>query len=204
MAVLNCPNCGNRLDLRFAAAKMTTCASCRTTIYLESDHLRDAGSSGEMHDAPLLFQVGQTVSTGAETYEIIGHARFSYGAGWWDEFFAVTGDAEEVWISVDEGDVIVQRLLPPDAISKISLPLELGTNVTTDDANYRVTETETATCIALHGEFPEVLKIGTTYSYVNCQGDDGTLLSGEFSTGDPDWYIGAWLDQYSLKIETRS
>ena len=204
MAVLNCPNCGYDLESRFAAAKMTTCASCQTTLFLESGHVRDAGSSGEMHDAPLLFQVGQSVSTNAETYNIIGHARFSYGPGWWDEFFAVMQDGEEVWISVDEGDVIVQRLLPRDAAPSITKPPKLGAYVTTRMDNYRVTETDTATCVALRGEFPEIIKIGMTYLYVNCQGDDDILLSGEFSTGAPDWYTGVWLDQYNLKIETIS
>ncbi|MEP4247032.1 DUF4178 domain-containing protein [Tateyamaria sp.] len=204
MVNLNCPNCGYDLETRFAAAKMTTCTSCETTLFLESGHLRDAGSSGEMHDVPLLFQVGQTVKAGARTYEIIGHARFSYGAGWWDEFFAVTADDEEVWISVDEGDVVVQRHLPPGAAPNISKPPKLGAYVTTRSANYRVTEKETATCIALRGAFAEVLEIGTTYEYINCQGDNYELLSGEFSTGVPDWYTGVWLDQYNLKIETIS
>ncbi|MEP3848142.1 MAG: DUF4178 domain-containing protein [Paracoccaceae bacterium] len=173
-------------------------------MYIESGHLRDAGASGEMHDAPLLFQVGEAVSFGAETYNVMGHARFSYGIGWWDEFFAVTDRGEEVWISVDEGDVIVQRPLSPDDAPSIKTPPELGDSLTTPETNYRVTEKDTATCIAFRGEFPEVLQLGSKYEFINCQGDDDTLLSGEFSTGDPDWYTGAWLDQYSLKIETRS
>mgnify|MGYP000093892927 CR=1 FL=1 len=204
MVVLNCPNCGSDLDSRFAAAKMTTCTSCSTTLFLESGHLRHAGSSGEMHDAPVLFQIGQTTRAGDETYEILGHARFSYGAGWWDEFFAITDNAENVWISVDEGDVIVQCRIPKDAAPITPMPPALGTNVRYRGDDYRVTETETATCIALRGEFPEVLEIGTTYTYVNCQGDGDILLSGEFSSGAPDWYAGVWLDQYTLKIETIS
>lgn len=204
MRVLNCPNCGSDLESRFAAVKMTTCASCETTLYLESDHFRDAGSSGEMHDVPLLFQVGKTVRTGADTHTIIGHARFSYGTGWWDEFFATTEKGEEVWLSVDEGDVVVQRALSPGAAPDIWEPPELGAFLSIHGAKYRVTERETAICIALRGEFPEVLEIGATYEFVNCQGEDGTLLSGEFSTGAPDWYSGAWLDQYTIEIETVS
>lgn len=204
MSNLNCPNCGDTLTPRFSAAKMATCTSCETTLFLDSGHVQNAGSSGDMHDAPLLFQIGQTVRAGAETYDVIGHARFSYGAGWWDEFFAVTSDGEEVWISVDEGDVIVQRALPSDTAPQIVTPPSLGDYVTTQIENYRVTEKDTATCIAFRGAFPEVLTIGKTYTYVNCQGDDGLLLSGEFSTGAPDWYTGIWLDQFNLTIETVS
>ena len=204
MSDLNCPNCGYALAQRFSAAKMVTCTSCDTTLFLESGHLQNAGASGDMHEAPLLFQIGQTVRARSETYDVIGHARFSYGTGWWDEFFTMTPEGEEVWISVDEGDVIVQRPLSPDATPNISTPPNLGDRVQTKTKNYRVTEKDIATCIAFRGEFSEVLTIGTTYIYVNCRADDDGLLSGEFSSGSPDWYTGAWLDQYKLKIETIS
>lgn len=199
MTELNCPNCGYALARRFAAAKMMTCESCSTTLFLETDHLRNAGSSGEMHEVPLLFKIGQTVRAGADSFDVMGHARFDYGTGWWDEFFAIAPDGEEVWISVDEGDVIVQRPLPERFTPDITTVPQLGTIFDVRGTRYRVTEKDIATCIAVRGSFPEVLTLGTSYSYVNCQGEGGSILSGEFSTGAPDWYTGTWLDPYALQ-----
>ncbi|MEP3674842.1 DUF4178 domain-containing protein [Sulfitobacter sp.] len=199
MTKLNCPNCGYALARRFATAKMMTCGSCATTLFLETDHLRNAGASGEMHDTPLLFKIGQTVRTGASSFEVMGHARFDYGTGWWDEFFAVALDGEEVWISVDEGDIIVQRPLSEQFTPDITTVPKLGTLFDVRGTRYRVTENDTATCIAVRGSFAEVLTLGSSYSYVNCQGEGGRILSGEFSTGAPGWYTGSWLDPYAFE-----
>ena len=201
MVLLNCPNCGDGFAPRFAAMKMATCASCATTLYLVGDHLKDAGASGDMHDAPSLFQVGQTVRTKLGTVDVHGHARFDYGRGWWDEFFATTHNGTEVWISVDEGDIILQEAVPPkDAPPGRSRP-DIGRVVTAFGEEFRVMERSEAQCIAVRGEFPEVLYVGSEYSYVNCQGDGAQMLSGEFSTGAPDWYIGQWIDPFDITAE---
>lgn len=200
MADLNCPNCGYGLAPRFSAAKMTTCPSCATTLFLDGSHMETLGSSGDMHEAPMLFEIGQTVQSDRLVCDIVGHARFDYGPGWWDEFFAIKRDGAEVWISVDEGDVILQEWVPMDKAPDLKKPPRLGAVLTAFGAPFRVTEHSSAACIAVRGEFPELLHVGLEYSYVNCQGDDGLMLSGEFSTGDPDWYIGQWLDPFALRV----
>ncbi len=200
MADMNCPNCGYAQEPRFATAKMTTCASCTTTLYLVGDHLKNAGNSGEMHDAPLLFQVGQTVQIDTYVCDILGHARFDYGRGWWDEYFAFTRQGGEVWISVDEGDIVLQERLPEKEAPSSATQPGLGETMIAYGEPFRVTERSNATCIAVRGEFPEILYVGSEYSYVNCQGENGLLLSGEFSAGTPDWYIGQWVDPFELQV----
>ena len=200
MAEMNCPNCGSGLDPKFGAAKMTTCPSCSTTLYLTGAHIKNAGSSGEMHDSPLLIKVGQLVDVGAKTYNVLGHARFDYGRGWWDEFFAISEGGGAFWISVDEGDIVLQEPLPKNEAPNLTSRPRLGASLEVFGSHFRVSEHAEATCIAVRGDFPEVLYVGAQHTYVNCQGQDGLILSGEFSSGTPDWYIGQWLDPFELQI----
>jgi hypothetical protein len=82
-----CPNCGYPVPDQMKTVVMLTCPSCDTTLYLQSDRLLSAGSAGEMHDSPALFGVGNQVKLGRTTWDVLGHARFSYGRGWWDEYW---------------------------------------------------------------------------------------------------------------------
>ena len=109
MVQIACPNCGDRIDLR-DGVRMLTCPSCGTTLLYEDAVVRQAGSAGVMHDAPLLFGIGDRVRCPAGIFDILGHARFDYGRGWWDEFWALDEDGHPAWLSIDEGDVAVQRL----------------------------------------------------------------------------------------------
>lgn len=199
METNNCPNCGDSLPAAFNAAKMCTCPSCDTTLVLDGAHLQNAGTSGQMHDFPTLLKLGQSIHIKGHDYQVLGHVRFDYGRGWWDEFW-VEGTDHRVWISVDEGDVILQRPIPRNDCPANTKPPKLGDTVTAERRNYRVTEASSAICIAVRGHFSEILKIGSQYDYVNCTGENGNLLSGEFSEGAPDWYLGAWLDPFEFTV----
>jgi hypothetical protein len=181
---------------------MATCPSCETTLIIDGTHVQNAGSSGEMHDVPALLKLGQSIRAKGIEYQIMGHARFDYGRGWWDEFW-VQGSNNDSWISVDEGDVVLQRALRRADCPENTTPPKLGEYVIAEYRNYRVTEAGTATCTAVRGVFPEVLSVGARHHYVNCTGKHGLLLSGEFSDGSPDWYFGAWLDPFDFMLDAQ-
>lgn len=204
MKSLNCPNCGNQLDVAFATAKMTTCDACDTALLLESGHVEQAGRKGDWHDAPALFKLGDDVLLQGSYYHITGHARFDYGTGWWDEYWGMVGQDEGVWISVDEGDIILQRALSFDDAPRIARPPELGRQFKVGRDSYVVTEADRATCIALRGSFPEALHVGETYDFVNCTGGMGQLLSGEFSSDGNQWFRGFWIDPFDVQAEQRA
>lgn len=182
---------------------MLTCDSCGTTLYLKDKTLLNAGSAGEMHDSPMLFGLGDHVTFGKLHVDIQGHARFSYGRGWWDEFWGTGKRGESLWISVDEGDVVVQYPLPADQSPRISRTARVGQIFEHHGAALRVTEHDRATCVAVRGSFDDVLYVGDRYDFINLSGDDGMLLSAEFWDGGESWFTGAWHDPFEIKVEVR-
>ena len=65
--------------------------------------------------------------------------------------------------------------------------------------SFAVSEIETATCIALRGVFPEVLRLGETYRFVNATAPSGRLLSGEEGPDGWEWFLGDWVDPFEVR-----
>lgn len=161
-----------------------------------------AGEAGVMHDAPLLFGLGDRVCCAAGVFDVLGHARFSYGRGWWDEFWALDEGGHPVWLSIDEGDIAVQRVIPEGRAPAITKAPILGRTFSYDGMNFRVTEFDEATCLAIRGEFDEALIVGETYTFVNALSVEGVLLSGEFWRGGHSWFTGEWIDPFEVTVES--
>ncbi|MFZ7091079.1 DUF4178 domain-containing protein [Primorskyibacter sp. 2E233] len=201
MSDLTCPNCGDAVPAQISYVTMVTCPSCSTTLYLDGARLRAAGKAGEMHDGPKLFDLGDTVRLGEATVQIMGHARFSYGRGWWDEFWGLDEEQRSVWVSVDEGDIILQYPMKESFWPPLQSGSPVGTAFKHRDETWRVVEHDKAECIALRGSFGEQLAVGETYRFINAQSESGALMSGEFWEDGRAWFLGFWHDPFEIKVE---
>ncbi len=201
MPTSDCPNCGDVIDPRMAAFRHVVCASCGTSLLIEDDAVRQAGQAGVMHAAQMLFGLGDRITVWGTSYDILGHARFSYGRGFWDEFQARDADGASAWISVDEGDIAIQTPLDRSDWPSTTTPPRSNTSVMAGGTSYRVSEFDQAECVALRGGFDEDLIVGETYDFVNCTSDTGALLSGEFWTGGRAWFVGDWADPFDIQVD---
>ena len=194
----NCPNCGGQLSRKVAHSKMVACPYCESAVLLEDDALKLAGRGGVMADEPSLFVLGRPVEYQGETYTPIGQARFAYSNGWWDEFWALDGKGNGVWISVDEGDIAIEEQHETD-LRINQRNLSLGARIDFEGELFRVTEADTGTCQALRGEFPEEMAVGDTYTYFHLSGPRGRLITLEFD--DDEMYVteGRWIDPYDIR-----
>jgi predicted RNA-binding Zn-ribbon protein involved in translation (DUF1610 family) len=199
MPDFHCPNCGSSLGPGLNGIRMMNCESCGTSVIVDDDRLELAGSQGVMHEVPLLFGLKEVVTIGRQTWRILGQARFSYGRGTWDEFWSEDDGGRGAWISVDEGDVVVQRPVDDPALTSLSIEPRLGAKVAYQGRNYTATEVETAVCEAVRGSLPEVMKVGESHRFVNFTGDSGDLLSGEFWPEGQAWSLGFWVDPFDVR-----
>lgn len=194
----NCGNCGAGLPGRLAQARMITCTYCGTTSVLRDRAFEVAGSGGEMLDVPSLIQLGRTISIDRRQLVPVGQARFSYGRGHWDEFWCLDGAGEGLWLSADEGDYALEHDLPrkdwPD-----SRRMSLGTAIEMLGETFTVTEVETATCLAVRGEFPEELDVGESHLYYDLSAPDGAMATFERWDGGEAWSVGKWIDPWEVR-----
>lgn len=200
MSMFHCPNCASPVTPKAATVKLTACEACGTTLFIEDAQARLAGDAGVMHDTPLLFGLGSAIRLGGHQLQILGHARFSYGRGYWDEFWALDDKGAPCWVSIDEGDIVMQRVLQRAAWPRYDGYLRLGQRIDHDSVEFAVAEEDDAECIAVRGSFDQPLLVGERYRFVNLQGDDGTLLSAEFQGSRREWYHGQWYDPFEVEV----
>lgn len=197
MSEFNCQNCGATLSPRFKFAKMVTCDYCGTTNALFDDGFHNIGKAGTMLDAPSLVHLDQPLFVDHVQLTPVGHARFDYGRGWWDEYWCMN-EGDGIWLSVDEGDYALETELPRKNWPRKFTP-KLGATATLRDEPFHVTEAESATCIAVNGSFPEVLEPGETHLYFDLSGRDGGLATFEKWDGGSTWFIGQWIDPWKVR-----
>ena len=201
MAERSCPNCGAALPDLLAHARMVDCAFCGSSVVLEDAALRVAGQAGVMDEAPELIGLGHTVILGdAGAFTASGHVRYDYGRGHWDEYHGALSDGTLAWVSVDEGDVAIQRPLPRTAWPALPGVPRLGRAVTIGDTAFTCSEVDDAKATAFRGQLPEAIVLGETHLYANFAGPRGAILSAEFwGDGERAWFDGIWIDPYDVE-----
>jgi predicted nucleic-acid-binding Zn-ribbon protein len=197
---VTCPNCGYGHDNIRKSTRMFDCPACGTTLFLEQDAVKPIGNSGEMHDYPMLFGIGDTVEALGASYIIQGHARYDYGRGTWDEFYGEDSTGQGAWFSIDEGDVVIQHAFDSGSGPRRDAPPAVGEKFSYKGKDYTVTEADHARCIAVRGQFPELIRVDDAHDFINAAGASGQLLSGEFWDGGRQWYEGDWLDPFTLEV----
>lgn len=199
---LNCPQCGNALPLAFSFSKLTVCNQCDSTIFLEDQGARLAGTQSTLADLPSLIQLKTPFSYKKISYLPVGHIRYSYGQGFWDEWWVMDNQGEGVWMSVDEGDFAFEH---PKKLQG-SLPrinqISLDQTVRVMDKDWKVTEIGRATCEGFQGELPEVIEAGEQFDYIHLSAKDAALMTLEFfGPNEVYGYQGQWVDPFDIKVD---
>lgn len=198
MSERSCPNCGAALPKLLRHARMVNCEFCGSSVVLEDEVVRKAGEAGEMLDAPELIRLGHATALPGGVFEAFGHVRYDYGRGHWDEYHG-SFDGELVWVSVDEGDVVLQRAVAPRAVPKGGRRLfRIGTEITIEGATYTCTEVDNAEAVAFRGQLPEPVAVGDLHLFANFTGYKGAIVSGEIWNEGAAWFEGQWIDPFEV------
>lgn len=194
---INCPNCGASLDRRIQSSKVVGCASCGSTVFMRDLSFTEPGEQGEFHETPSLLKLEILINLDGQLVKPVGVIRYSYGPGWWDEFWCETGN-DGRWVSVDEGDIVIEKPIKPPKAPGPARNLKIGDVVMHNTQNFRAVEMETATCVAFRGELPEAPEIGEAHRFMNFKGPDRKALSLEIWGANEAWFTGRWVDPWQV------
>jgi len=191
-----CPNCGNILNIVSKHLKMVKCYSCNSTISLNSKGELNITKSVKLREEPSLIKLNRYFKIDDTKYYPAGKIRYSYGRGFWEEWFVISDNKEEYWLSVDEGEFILEQKKKIDIKIDNPLKIEIGTMLN----GYVVQEKGQGECVGFEGELPKFVKVGDIHSYLHLDGGYGKIITYEYSDNEIETFEGNWIDTSSIKV----
>jgi hypothetical protein len=198
---LNCPSCGAPLPRRLRHAKIAVCESCRSIVYLEGAEATFLGSQSALVDYPSLLELDCTYRYDKLLFEPVGMLRYSYGRGFWEEWWCVGDDGGGHWISVDEGDFAMEEPLG----TRTGLPSfddirRQGSAELLGEA-WTLTEVGEASLAGIAGQLPEVIDPRRQFFYLHLSQPGAKLLTLEYDDpqGAPELHLGQWIDPFRIE-----
>ncbi|WP_020394089.1 DUF4178 domain-containing protein [Thiolinea disciformis] len=196
----NCPQCGNLLPVHFRFSKLTVCAHCGSTIFLEDEAVRLAGKASVLADMPSLLQLRTPFTYQKLTYTPVGQVRYTYKGGFWDEWWVIDSTGMGRWLSVDEGDFAFES--PMEWIDPFPnlREVQVGQTIKQRQQEWEITEKNIARCEGIKGELPEAIFPDDKMIYLHLSGNNSALVTLEYPMeGKPSAYQGSWIDPFEIK-----
>lgn len=201
MRQFNCPNCGGELQSRFQFSKLIVCEYCDSSVTLNDDAVELLGKQAAVTPLPSILTLHEPIDLNGTQYTPIGRLQYSYanGTGLWEEWWAICSADEGTWISVDEGEIAIQRETDI-TLKKRPQALRLGDTPIKGHKACKVTEMNVATLVGLQGELPKSSMVGDEYNYWHLESASGELFTIEQASDGERTMIfqGEWLDPYEL------
>ncbi|MBF0256389.1 MAG: DUF4178 domain-containing protein [Gammaproteobacteria bacterium] len=197
---LNCPSCAAPLPKTYADSRLVACANCRSVLLLGTKGADLLGQQAQLADYPSLFEPGRQYRYRNLLLMPTGMLRYSYGRGSWDEWWCETDIDTGVWISVDEGDFVMERPQP-----KLSLPAlaQIRQQKTLELFNTRwiATEFGRAEYQGMAGAVPQLAKPNRSFDYVHLSAPGRQLITLEYDDpgAAPEVYLGEWMDPFEIE-----
>ena len=153
------------------------------------------GEASSLSPEPSLLQLHDPIQISGKDFLPIGKIRYAYGRGFWEEWFLTNNQNQKFWLSVDEGDFVLQQK------SNITLPFKnlSAVNVGRKYGKYVVTEKGTGKCVGFEGELPQTLKLGESHLYLHLSQGEGKLLTLENDGTENQTFEGEWIDPLTIK-----
>lgn len=195
---LECPSCGASVSVRIRFVKLAVCEHCGSMLFLRDDAVIHVGRKSMLTDIPSIFKVGGHYKYRNTRFEAVGRIQFDYGNGLWDEWWMVSNSNEGKWISVDEGDIVME--VPFELRGEFSdfSEIHIDQKLKLDGRTLTVTEKDRATCIGMQGQLPEPMFPGKTHHYIHLGGAKGLHYTLEYYNGQIKAFKGVWIDPYDV------
>jgi len=196
---IQCPQCGYPLELYFKYSKLIACRSCKSSIFLEDDGSINVGQSSTLTQEPSFLHLNEAIEIEGKIYIPLGFVRYSYGRGFWEEWFLKSIEGYEFWLSVDEGDMVLEtRANLEKKFTSFSKIDDLSRHKRYD--GYVVSEIGIGECVGFEGELPRRIDIAKRHKYAHLsKGGTTNVTIEEDEEGNKSYFIGNWIDIFSIK-----
>jgi DNA-directed RNA polymerase subunit RPC12/RpoP len=192
MQTLKCSNCGADLPIENQFIRTVSCRFCGSTYLVSgSDSLQKVGEAASLANYPSRLSVGMTGQVQGRGFRVIGRIRYSYDAGFWEEWQITWDDgAPPDWLEEDEGLWVLYRRERIKSEIPAYESIRVGKVFPVNNYQVFVTEKRQGRVTGFEGQFSSVLPLHGTFGYFEGSAND-QLVS-----------INFWEDEIELSIGT--
>ena len=203
MVNVACENCGAESVVRNPAALSVVCSYCDSVLLLVDTRWQDSGEKSRLSQGFSRLYIGAYGSINDTRIHVVGRARYSFGRGFWDEWYVLDEMGNGSWVTEDNHQFCWQKPLT----TNIDLPSETtpGTDIRVENIAFRVLESGHAKCLGIEGEIPKNLLPQMEFRYTDASSFDGIHALGiEQHQTSITVFMGTWLSQDDIKMDDES
>ncbi len=198
--MMSCPHCGAPLPPMNPGAVMAVCQYCSSVVVWDHDGLREAGRKSQLSEGFTTLYRDATGSLNGARFRVEGRVRYSFGKGFWDEWYVSFEDGTAAWLTEDDHELALQR--PVEAPPGDPSGLTPGQAVQIAGANFVITEVGEAVCLGVEGQLPKAVLPDESYRYADGSSPDGRFSLGiEMDETPPSVFVGEWLPRQALSLD---
>lgn len=200
---INCPQCGAPIEVTNPYSKIIVCQYCDTHSQMESGNAAVLGKFPKLADLPTYLFLGAEGTIKDKRFKAVGRMRYQHSSGYWDEWFLTLEDADQGWLTEDEGELSLYKAKK----IKSALPdideIQVGKKITINDMSVSVLEKGEAVVAGAQGELNFYVAPGSKMRYIEGVAD-GKLVSLEITDNEIELFVGKELERKHIKIENRT
>ena len=197
----NCPACGAPVELKSAAAVMTVCSFCKSTLLRDGETLSDIGKMSAVLEDYARVQIGTTGRYKNKAFTVVGRIQLRYDAGFWNEWYVLFDDGTDGWLAEASGQVTMTISAGPRANAVAFETLRPGQQYEVGSQAFTLSDVREADCTGGQGELPFRVGEGWRARVADGRREDA-FITLDYSDGSaPVLYMGEATTLDALKCQ---
>jgi len=198
---ISCPSCGASHDVHNPGIITIVCEYCGNAIYWAEENIQDAGKQSILPEGFSRLYRGATGRLFQKRFVVLGRVRYSFGKGFWDEWFLEFTDGTIGWLSEDNHEFALQKKTVSEKVPAFS-SLVPGKQLSVQNIPFMIEEVGHAECLGMEGDLPLIIQSGEKYPFADASSLDGRyILSIEYDQEPPTIFFGRWLKYSAIELD---
>lgn len=200
--LVSCSSCGAEVRLWNPASISVTCEFCDTISLLVDANWTDSGHQSRLSQGFSKLYVGCAFRMKDRDFQVLGRVRYSFGRGFWDEWYVLEDTGECHWVTEDDHEFALQQKIDTPVELAQQRGFEVGQQISILNVPCQILEVGRACCLGIEGELPRNIVPDEEYAYADGSSLDGKYTVGfEFDENTPTLFWGEWLSPTDIQCE---
>ncbi len=200
--VSSCPQCGAKIEFRWAGAMQTTCDFCQSILIKAGVDWQKVGTMAEIPPDASPIQINSEGIYQNKAFTVVGRIVYDHAQGSWNEWHLLFQDGTSGWLSDAQLDWAISFLYP----KAVKLPdehrLTVGSVLPLDNVNYEVTTRTRAVYRGVEGDLPfQYWQKNQAITFVDFRTQANEFATVDYSETPPLLFVGRFVDFSELNLK---